>query len=56
VHGLDYNGGDRVTLENCNIPATGGGSTSMLPFGLALLGVGAVAVLTGRRRRPMPLA
>ncbi len=52
VHGGSYGEGSRVLLENCNIPATGGGSTSMLPFGVALLGVGAVAVLTGRRRRP----
>ena len=56
VHGLTYSDGDRVILDNCTIPQTGGGSTSMLPFGLALLGVGVVAVVTGRRRRPAPLA
>lgn len=53
VHGkLDfYRPGQEVTLANCELPTTGGGSTSMLPFAVALLGVGAVAVLTGRRRR-----
>lgn len=49
VHGF-LQEGDRVVLEDCNIPATGGG-TSMLPFALALLGVGAVALVSGRRRR-----
>ena len=56
VHGVTYGENQEVTLEDCTIPQTGGGSTSMLPFGLALLGVGVVAVVTGRRRRPAPLA
>ena len=53
VHGKAdfYRPGQEVTLANCELPTTGGGSTSMLPFAVALLGVGAVAVLTGRRRR-----
>lgn len=51
VHGGVYEEGQRVDLDNCNIPATGGGSTSLLPFAVALLGVGAAAVLTGKRRR-----
>jgi hypothetical protein len=43
--------GERVVLEGCELPTTGGGSTNMLPFAVALLGVGAVALFTGRRRQ-----
>ncbi len=52
VHGKAdlYVPGQTVTLANCELPTTGGGSTSMVPFAVALLGVGVVAVLTGRRR------
>lgn len=53
VHGKAdlYTPGQTVTLSECVLPTTGGGSTSMFPFALALLGVGVVAVLTGRRRK-----
>lgn len=53
VHGRGdlYLPGQEVTLAECELPKTGGGSTSVLPFAVALLGVGVVAVLTGRRRK-----
>lgn len=44
-------GGTLITLPNCNLPSTGGGSTSMLPYALVLLvlGAGATAIVSRRR-------
>ncbi|MTB07930.1 MAG: LPXTG cell wall anchor domain-containing protein, partial [Actinobacteria bacterium] len=42
---------DVITLENCNLPETGGSGTSFLPYALLLLALGGAVVLVADRRR-----
>jgi len=44
-------GGSVITLEDCNLPTTGGSSTPMLPYALLLVALGGVAVMIADRRR-----
>ena len=51
--GLADQSGQDITLENCNLPETGGSGTSFLPYALLLLALGGVVVMVAdRRRRP----
>jgi len=51
--GLADQSGQDLTLENCNLPETGGSGTSFLPYALLLVAVGGVvAMVADRRRRP----
>lgn len=51
VAGENYQPGDVVPLTGCALPNTGSGPTTLLPWSLALLGLGSLGWLVTRRRR-----
>ena len=49
--GIYFPSGEVITIEDCNLPETGGTAATFLPYALLLLALGGVVVMVADRRR-----